>query len=280
MTATDLSADAIEPRTPTVRAAPTTGGWAFAATVAVAILGFVLAPWPAAVKFQAALHGLCAQRPSHSFTFGGLALPFDARMTGIYGGALVTAAYLATRGRWRSVGLPSRSILIVLGALIAIMGLDGVNSTLQDFGLPFAYEPDNRLRLATGLGAGVVLVTALLYVVSGTLWANPARGSALRLNDLLPLALLQTGVFALVLSGAAWLYVPLATMLLASAVGVVLLLALSLTVLAAGRDNRIGAIYDLGYLPSVALLLAALVVGSLAAARFLLEHLAGIPLMP
>lgn len=280
MTATHLPTDAIEPRPPTVRASTPIGIWTFAATLAVAILGFALAPWPAAVKFQAALQGLCAQRPSHSFWFGGLALPFDARMTGIYGGALVTAAYLAARGRWRSVGRPSRSMLIVLGALIAIMGFDGVNSTLQDFRLPFAYQPDNRLRLATGLGAGVVLVTGLLYVMSGTLWRNPAQGAALRPNDLLPLSFLQLGVFALVVSGATWLYLPLASMLLASAIGVVLLLALSLTVLAAGRDNRIGAIRDLGYLPSIALLVAALVVGALAGARFLLEHLAGIPIRP
>lgn len=280
MTAPDVSTDPIEPRPPTVPAATGAGIWTFAATLAVAVLGFVLAPWPVAVKFQAALHGLCAQRPSHSFTFGDLALPFDARMTGIYGGALVTAVYLAARGRWRSVGLPRRSILIVLGTLIATMGLDGVNSTLQDFGLPFAYEPDNRLRLATGLGAGLVLVIGLLYVVSGTLWAKPARGAALHLNDILPLALLQGGLFAVVVSGAAWLYIPLSAMLLASAIGVVLLLALSLTVLVVGRDNRIGAIRELGYLPSVALLLAALVVGSLAGARFLLEHLVGIPMMP
>lgn len=280
MTVADLPARPIEPRAPTVHPAPGAGIWTFLATLAVAVLGFALAPWPAAQKFQAALHGLCAQRPSHSFVFGGLALPFDARMTGIYGGALVTAAYLAARGRWRSVGLPSRSILIVLAVLIGVMGLDGVNSTLQDFGLPFAYQPDNRLRLATGLGAGVVLVTGLLYLVSGTLWAKPDRGAALHLRDFLPLAVVQSGLFALVVSGTAWLYAPLSIMLLSSAVGVVLLVVLSLTVLAAGKDNRIGAIRDLGYLPSAALLLAALVVGSLAGARFLLEHLAGIPIMP
>ena len=38
-----------------------------------------------------ALHGLCAQRPSHSLQIGGTTLPMDARMTGIYLGAAATA---------------------------------------------------------------------------------------------------------------------------------------------------------------------------------------------
>jgi hypothetical protein len=37
--------------------------------------------YPAALddKARAALHGLCAQRPSHSFAFDDRLLPFDAR---------------------------------------------------------------------------------------------------------------------------------------------------------------------------------------------------------
>ena len=39
-------------------------------------------------KAHAFLHGICAQRPSHSLQVGDELLPFDARMTGIYTGFL------------------------------------------------------------------------------------------------------------------------------------------------------------------------------------------------
>ena len=52
-----------------------------------------------------------------------------------------------------------------------MMGLDGVNSTLMDFGYPYAYEPDNRLRLASGLLMGVTLGVMLCYLIGATLWA-------------------------------------------------------------------------------------------------------------
>ena len=79
-------------------------GWgaAFAGLLAVSVAGFLLAPWSIEVKSIAILHGLCAQRPSHSFWFGSDRLPFDSRMTGIYGGFLVTQLYLLARGRFRA----------------------------------------------------------------------------------------------------------------------------------------------------------------------------------
>lgn len=280
MTTQSVSAGAAPSRSGTSPAGWNTGAVAFFATAAFTVMVFALAPWPAALKFRAALHGLCAQRVSHSFLFGGVPLPFDARMTGIYGGALLTGAYLLARGRWRAVALPSRTMLLLLLGAVALMGADGVNSTLRDFRLPYLYQPDNRLRLATGQGMGVVISTCLLYLINGTLWSRPRQTPLLRRADLVPLIALHGGFFLLILSGAGWLYVPVASALLGSAILVGFLLALALAVLAMGRDNRIGAVRDLGYLPSVALLVAIATVATLAGARFLLERLLGIPVVP
>ena len=57
---------------------------------AIALAAFLIAPGNVASKTHVALHGLCAQRPSHSLQIGGSTLPMDARMTGIYIGAAVT----------------------------------------------------------------------------------------------------------------------------------------------------------------------------------------------
>src|SRR4051812_13030157 len=76
--------------------------WLFFGRVSGWLVALVMAPWPLAAKFHAVVHGLCAQRPSHSFALGGTNLPFDARMTGIYGGTLTTILFLLARGRWRA----------------------------------------------------------------------------------------------------------------------------------------------------------------------------------
>ena len=54
----------------------------------VSVLGLFVLPWPIATKLHGVVHGLCAQRASHSVALGGTNLPFDARMAGIYGGEI------------------------------------------------------------------------------------------------------------------------------------------------------------------------------------------------
>src|SRR6476620_7328003 len=117
--------------------------WLFFGLLATSVVLLIAAPWSVDTKFRAVVHGLCAQRPSHSYALGGTNLPFDARMTGIYGGVMTTVLCLLARGRWRAITLPSRGILAALVGFVSLMGADGVNSTLQDFGLPYAYEPQN-----------------------------------------------------------------------------------------------------------------------------------------
>jgi uncharacterized membrane protein len=253
--------------------------WLFFGLLAASIVGLVAAPWPLVAKFHAVVHGLCAQRPSHSFALGGTNLPFDARMTGIYGGTLTAILFLLARGRWRAMRLPSPGIIAMLALFVVAMGLDGVNSTLQDFQLPYAYEPNNYLRLGTGLLLGVGLGVMVSYLLNATLWAwgTPAQ-LVTGWGELAALLVAVGGVFLLVTSGWGSLYLPLATALVGGAVTVVLILALSFLVLFAGRENRARRASDVAGFASAALLVGYAVMALIAFGRWYLETSLGIVL--
>ena len=241
---------------------------------------FLLAPGSVAHKTHAALHGLCAQTPGHTFTFGGQGLPFDARMTGIYGGFLVAAAYLLARGRHRAFRLPGWPTLAALGAGVALMGLDGTNSLLRDLGLWHPYPPANLLRLLTGLTAGIALAACVCFLFATTLWRSGRNTPTVTgLGELALLTAFQTPFALAVLSGAAWLHAPLALLLLLAAVAAVGGLMLVVVVLLRGQENAFTAPAQLERPAALALLLALAVITTLAAGRFLLEHHLGVPPM-
>ena len=50
------------------------------------------------------------------------------------------------------------------------MGIDGFNSFLLDLGLPHLYQPNNLLRLATGLATGLALATLTLPAINHLFW--------------------------------------------------------------------------------------------------------------
>jgi uncharacterized membrane protein len=253
--------------------------WSFFGLLAATILAFTAAPWPAAAKFRAVVHGLCAQRPSHSYALGGIDLPFDARMTGIYGGALVCLIFLLARGRGCAVRLPAPTILAALGLFIALLGLDGINSTLQDFGLPYLYEPRNDIRLLTGLLMGVTLGVALTYMINLTLWARFSAAPILAdWREFATLLALCGGAFLLIASGWGWLYLPLALALVGGATLVVLILALTTLTLLRGQENRAERLRDVAGSASVALLIGYVVMAAIALGRWYLERSLGVPL--
>ncbi len=255
------------------------GVWFFLGLVGASLLALVATPWPLAAKLYAAAHGLCAQRPSHSFAFGGVNLPFDARMTGIYGGVVITGGFLLARGRSRAVRPPRLAILVALGLFVAVMGADGVNSTLQDFKLPYLYEPDNRVRLATGLLMGTTVAVALGYLLNWTLWTAVADTPLLRgWRELGAILALHGLFFGAVASGWGALYLPVALTIVGGAVAVVLAIALAMLVLIYGRENRFTRPADLAGFASAALLLGYAAMATLAALRFYLERVVGLAL--
>jgi uncharacterized membrane protein len=241
-------------------------------------LAFVFAPWPLQDKALAALHGLCAQQPTHSFWIGETRLPFDARMTGIYGGCLLMQGYLLLRGRLYRFGLPPASLLVGMGAAVVIMGFDGVNSFLNDVGLPYLYEPSNHLRYFTGALMGTTLAVFLWLLMAGTVW-SPERASPRPLvrgwKELAPVAALVVVFWAVIQAGLIFLFAPLALLLILAAVLVLSMLALTAIQLAAGGFQRATRPADLAGPAILAMLLAFAFMGAIGGGRFWLESAVG-----
>ncbi len=183
--------------------------------------------------------GICAQLPTHSFYPGGQQLPLCARNTGIYLSFALGVMLFFARGLGRSAALPRGWVALVLLGGIGLMAIDGFNSLFTDLGLPHLYQPDNLLRLATGLLTGTAMAAFLVPVANGLLWrdgddrrAYPTPGKLALVVPILALA------FAAVASQAAWLLYPIA---LLSTAGVVLALTLINLSLVVSIGRRVGS---------------------------------------
>uniref|UniRef100_A0A7C2WRK8 DUF2085 domain-containing protein n=1 Tax=Thermorudis sp. TaxID=1969470 RepID=A0A7C2WRK8_9BACT len=256
------------------------GVGAFAGLSLLLLATFLLTPWPLEEKSLAALHGLCAQRPSHSFWFAGSRLPFDARMTGIYGAFLLTIGYLAVAGRLRRAGLPRLPVLLFLAGGVVALGIDGVNALLQDLRLPTLYEPQNWLRFITGAWTGTLLGVVLWIAANAVIWrpgVNSLRAVLDGRRDLLALALLSAALGWLAMSGWRPLYWPLALYLVLAAVTLLALLALPAVQLLRRREQQIGSLAEIGWPATASLALACAFMVATSGLRFLVESVAGVP---
>jgi uncharacterized membrane protein len=248
--------------------------WLLVGLVVGSIAAFLLAPWPLQDKALAALHGLCAQQPTHSFWIGETRLPFDARMTGIYGGCLLMQSYLLLRGRLYRFGLPPTSIVIAMAASIVVMGFDGINSFLNDVGLPHLYEPSNHLRYFTGALMGTTLAIFTWLLMAGTIWSE-SRGSerpVLRSWSEIAVVLALVFLFWTVIQmGWTVVYPPIALMLVLSAVLVLSVLALTVIQLAAGGFRRASRPAELAGPAVIVIIIAFVVMSAIGGGRFWLE---------
>lgn len=180
---------------------------------------FTLANW-----FGSAV---CHQWDSHSYIVNGVALPLCARCTGMYLGALLTLAYLSMRAR-REVQVPRPPYLFAFFIFFLVWAVDGVNSFLSTLrGVPFLYEPQNLIRLTTGMLMGLGLGTLLFLLMrSFTSRIIPVEYPPLfdRARDFFLLLLLAGLLVVLVNTQWALLSVPLTALLLAA----ILVLTISL----------------------------------------------------
>lgn len=257
-------------------------GWpaVFIALCVLPVAIFLALPWSIEGKSLAVLHGLCAQQSGHSFYYGDSRLPFDARMTGIYGGFGMASLFFLVRGRWGQGGLPSIGIAALLALGVVALGIDGLNSTLLDLGVWHLYSPANELRLATGLLTGVALATFVWLLVGQVALRETARSSGKLITgyrELATILALATGYAAIVLSNWEPLRLPLTALLIVSATAVLTGLSLAFVLLVGRRENRATHTSDLAAPATVALLAAFAILALTSGSRFLLEAIYGVP---
>lgn len=174
------------------------------------ILWLTFTPAGITGKLQALGYAVCEQDPTHTLALGGRLLPLCSRCTGMYLGALVAIAFLSGNGR--ASRFPSKGKIVLLAVFLLAFMVDGLNSTAAELWPSAAlYTPNNILRLASGLGMGVIIANLLLPLWNQTYWAESSDQPVLNSwRQLAILFLLETAAGAALLSGWSWLYFPAA----------------------------------------------------------------------
>ena len=131
--------------------------WLLLFIVLAVLLTFLAVPVPLPRKLLLAMGGVCALRPSHSYFVGGVQLPMESRMIGIYAGLTLTLVIFLALRRVGARRLGSRPTIALLALFFLSMAFDGINSTLTDLGLPHLYTSTNVTRLVTGLFSSVAI---------------------------------------------------------------------------------------------------------------------------
>lgn len=173
----------------------------------------LFALWPAPWLQKAFLIAspFCPQRPAHSVFIDGRQMPIEARMFGMFGGALLALLYFAARGQLRSAMMPRGWRLVLCIALFGVMAFDGTQALLYDTGLLRLYQPNLYLRLSTGLASGVGIAMVLVPLTNQTLWRQPFSDRPLFTGwkDVAVMAVVQANLFVLTLSNWAPALIPL-----------------------------------------------------------------------
>ncbi len=247
--------------------------------VMVALLAFLLAPGSVAWKTHVALHGLCAQRPTHSVHIGGATLPMDARMTGIYIGAAVAICWLVALGRLQAIRTPTLPVVLTMTVFVLALAVDGFNALLVDLGSPHPYEPSNQLRLITGILAGTALGIGLGYVFAISIWSRVDRLRAVvasPLELLVPIAM-SAAISTLAMLDLPILYAPFAIGILVATLGVFSLLGMIVAAIVTDRRVSPEASYDLAPFMLTGFIGAIVTIAGFSWARFAAEQFFGLP---
>ena len=123
-------------------------------------------------KTDAVGYAVCHRISSHSFYFGDRPFSLCARCTGQYLGFLVGFWIHFFLGKKRA-GFPPRAIIVGMIVVFLFYLGDGINSVLHLYpGLESwsLYEPNNYLRLFSGLGMGLVISIILYPLLGQTVW--------------------------------------------------------------------------------------------------------------
>jgi hypothetical protein len=255
------------------------GWWILGCVACVGLIAFLLAPGSTGLKAHMALHGICAQRPSHSFWLGSGVLPLDARMTGIDLASATTLAWLAARCRLRAARVPGRTVLATLTLFILLMGFDGTNGLLSDLGLWHLYVPANLTRLLSGILAGTALGVAIGHLFAISMWARPQTHKAVveTVSELLPPMLIACLIGSVALMGLPIAYDPFAVGLVFVAIAVFWMPSMAVIALVTRKSWQGVRFADLDWLALAGLVSAIGVLAGLSALRVFAEQALGLP---
>ncbi len=230
-------------------------------------------------KVDAVGYAVCHRIPSHSFSVGGRPLPLCARCSGMYLAALFGIVYQMVIGKRR--GGFSRVVLSVLGVCGIIFIVDGINSftgLVQD--QPLLYEPQNWLRLITGVGVGLLISVVLYPIFIQTVWQTWKPESAL--DDYRAMIGLLLGGILLVGGLLSGIQAILYSLAILSVIGILVILSLIYSILIlmlCKLENRYNKFIGLIPVLISGLVLAIMQIGLLDFMRFLLtETWNGLPL--
>jgi uncharacterized membrane protein len=245
----------------------------FLAGIAAALL-LTLLLWPGLPlheKMIVVMQGVCSQQ--HNLYLAGMQLPICARCTGIYMTFLTTLIILGTLGRGRAGHPPPWHISAALVAFVVVMGVDGVNSFLNEAGLPTAYEPRNDLRTITGLGMGVGVATMVMLVFNQALRKDIDDRLPVLKNwfELVGIMVLNVLLLAAAFGNLHLLFWPLAFLSFLGMLGALYGMCVLACSLLLGYSNSITRMSQLARPAVVAVLPTIVIVGGLALFRMWLE---------
>ena len=245
--------------------------WLLLFLVLTVLVIFLAAPAPLPRKLLLAMGGVCGLRPAHSYFVGGVQLPLEARMIGIYGGFLLTFVVLLACQRLGARRLGSPLVIGILAICFMSMAFDGVNSTLAELGLPHLYPPTNLLRLLTGLLSGMAIAPFLLWLLSvAATPQEPGASQAVVRSPwelIVPLAV-NGGFAALVLDGRATFYYPIALVSVLGIVGALAMTVLLVILAISDLTGRVTQVRQLVAPGALALLVAFAFLAATATARW------------
>lgn len=209
--------------------------------LSVLVIAFAVVVPPHTVLGKADLAGyaVCHQIPERSFILGGRQLPLCARCTGTFLGAMLGLAAMLLLRRHRASRMPPVAVLAALVIFVGFWAFDGLNSYMTlILGSPLLYEPQNWLRLTTGLLNGLALIIIVLPILNFTLWRQTKKEPVIRsIWELLAFLPVVALLVLVIQAEVSFLLYPLA---IASSLGVVVMLLLISSMIAAvilGREG-------------------------------------------
>jgi uncharacterized membrane protein len=143
-------------------------------------LWFYIAPPGLLGKADAVGYAICHRIDERSFHIGERQLPLCARCTGEFYAAAISLLFFAIVSPRKS-RMPGWKLGIPLLFFLLAFGIDGTNSYLYLLkstagsafdNIPNLYIPNNTLRLFTGSGMGIGMVSILYPAFNQSVWAN------------------------------------------------------------------------------------------------------------